>query len=282
MVECDGIIYCYTNKVDGKKYIGQTTKKVAYSRHNNHRRMDCRCVTYFYKAIAKYGYDSFDLVNLEENISRDLLDEREIFWIKELDTKIPNGYNMTEGGGGRRGYPLSEKQKEALRIGNQRPDLVELRKKRMRDLGEKKKGPNNHNYGKGMHPNAAKALKEANQRPEVIAASIERIRMVSKSGPENHNYDKPCSDSQKEAISRANSGRYIGAKSVRAKAIICVEVGKIFLAITEVKTWLGVPYIGNVCTACKTGKKCGGYHWRYATEEEVQNEKLNRSLADKE
>ena len=29
-----------------------------------------------------------------------MLNEREIFWIAKLNTKVPNGYNLTDGGEG--------------------------------------------------------------------------------------------------------------------------------------------------------------------------------------
>lgn len=95
-----GQIYCLTNKVNGKKYVGKTNINVEY-RWMNHLR-DRNKKTYgsypLYKAIKKYGDSSFEYSVLEECES-DKLDEREIFWISELDT-YNNGYNLTLGGSG--------------------------------------------------------------------------------------------------------------------------------------------------------------------------------------
>ena len=48
------------------------------------------------KAIQKYGANNFWFEIIESQIEN--YNEREKYWIKELNTLIPNGYNMTEGG----------------------------------------------------------------------------------------------------------------------------------------------------------------------------------------
>ena len=54
--------------------------------------------TKFGKAISKYGWENFSHEILEENIDNlKEAQEREKFWIKQLDT-FKNGYNSTEGG----------------------------------------------------------------------------------------------------------------------------------------------------------------------------------------
>lgn len=86
------IIYKITNKVNGKIYIGKTTKTIheRYQRHfYNHKNGN----TYLYKSMRKYGFDNFMIEAIEETLN---LDEREIFWISELSPD----YNMTKGGDG--------------------------------------------------------------------------------------------------------------------------------------------------------------------------------------
>lgn len=84
------IIYKTTNIINGKFYVGKDAK-------NN--------PTYFGSgkilkhAIKKYGKENFKKEILEVCSSLNELDEREKFWIKELDA-IKCGYNMTEGGTG--------------------------------------------------------------------------------------------------------------------------------------------------------------------------------------
>ena len=58
-----GYIYCYTNKINDKKYIGQTTKTIEIRAGKNGIGYDRRYK--FGKAIAKYGWDNFILEILE-------------------------------------------------------------------------------------------------------------------------------------------------------------------------------------------------------------------------
>ena len=58
------------------------------------------------KVLDKYGENSLFFSILEECKITEL-DEKEIYYIKELSTKTPNGYNLTSGGGGVTGYKHS-------------------------------------------------------------------------------------------------------------------------------------------------------------------------------
>lgn len=89
-----GCIYMYTNRINGKKYIGQTTRKLMV-RHWQHLSQND---SYIDKDIKKYGKENFKLEVLEDNIfEKDLLHEKERFYIAKYDT-FNNGYNMTRGG----------------------------------------------------------------------------------------------------------------------------------------------------------------------------------------
>lgn len=98
------IVYKITNKINGKMYVGQS-KKSAEDRFQRHiKAAKKKCNRYLYDAMNHYGYDNFVIEVIESDIEKERIDEREIFWIKELSTLIPNGYNMTKGGGG--GYTV--------------------------------------------------------------------------------------------------------------------------------------------------------------------------------
>lgn len=86
------IIYQITNKINGKFYIGKTTKS-AEERFNQHFYNHKNGNTYLYKAMRKYGVHNFQIDILENT---ELLNEREIYWIKTLNPQ----YNMTVGGDG--------------------------------------------------------------------------------------------------------------------------------------------------------------------------------------
>ena len=98
-------IYCYENKINHHKYVGQTNNlKVRYSAHesqsNNPNSKDYNCL--FHKKIREYGLKNFDFYVLEtiDSDDQEYIDSREVFWIKTLNTwcRYGQGYNQTTGG----------------------------------------------------------------------------------------------------------------------------------------------------------------------------------------
>lgn len=95
-----GKIYKITNLINGKIYVGQTTKslKERFQRHcwgttekdSYHLNMAIK------KAIKKYGKNNFTIELIEE-VETDKLDEREVYWISYYDS-YNKGYNCTIGG----------------------------------------------------------------------------------------------------------------------------------------------------------------------------------------
>lgn len=80
-----GYIYCVTNLVNNKKYIGQTLRSLR-QRLTEHKNSYS---SKLYQAIKLYGIDNFKIEILEETND---LDYKEYYWIKKLGTSI-NGYN---------------------------------------------------------------------------------------------------------------------------------------------------------------------------------------------
>lgn len=89
-----GIIYCYINKVTGKRYIGQTINPDQRKRSHLHEATKRNSDYYFHRSIRKYGWDNFDYIVLEENVERTLLNDRETYYINEYNSLWPNGYNQ--------------------------------------------------------------------------------------------------------------------------------------------------------------------------------------------
>lgn len=87
---------------NNKVYVGQTTTKLEV-RLNRHFIDSAKLDTKFARAIKKYGRESFGIELIETVSEIDNLNEREIFWIKELDT-LRYGYNSTNGGEGGNTY----------------------------------------------------------------------------------------------------------------------------------------------------------------------------------
>lgn len=92
-------IYKITNTINGKIYIGQTVQNIKnrWRQHINDAYTESKCA-HLHAAIRKYGEDNFN-IEVVELCPQELLDEREIYWIKEFDT-VNTGYNLTSGGRG--------------------------------------------------------------------------------------------------------------------------------------------------------------------------------------
>lgn len=93
-----GYIYCVTNVINKKRYVGQTTKKVEqrFKEHKISSKKNPK--TYFHRAIAKYGIENFQLEILDYAHSYEELNQKEEDWVYILNTFVPAGYNMTTGG----------------------------------------------------------------------------------------------------------------------------------------------------------------------------------------
>ena|SRR5271165_1818042 len=112
--------YCETS---GKSYIGQTSRALSL-RWYDHVYQTPRLKDHFHNAIRKYGAGNFRLQVLAEANSDKKLDQLETLWILALNTKSPNGYNLTYGGGGVRGWkstPMSNEKISLSKIGRPRP-----------------------------------------------------------------------------------------------------------------------------------------------------------------
>jgi group I intron endonuclease len=90
------IIYKIKNNVNGKIYIGLTTKDLS-------KRIAEHVVenkSYIQKALNKYGIQAFTISVIDSAESRDILCEKEKYWIQHYDCKAHKGYNLTDGGDG--------------------------------------------------------------------------------------------------------------------------------------------------------------------------------------
>ena len=87
-------VYCLTNKINNKKYVGVTSQR-PHERWQNgkhyerHRKL--------YADVLKYGWDNFEKEILYENLTPEQAAEKEKELIKEWDLKN-QGYNCSKGG----------------------------------------------------------------------------------------------------------------------------------------------------------------------------------------
>jgi len=124
---CKGIIYCVTNLVNGKKYIGQTIRTLELRKKQH-------LITYeksslpFHRALLKYGVENFSWNIIDTSSSKNELNEKEKYWIKKLESyaSTQQGYNVHEGGKGgntfkwmtKDNYDLMIEKLRKINIGN--------------------------------------------------------------------------------------------------------------------------------------------------------------------
>ena len=116
------LIYKIENKLNGKIYVGQT-RRTLEERMNEHKKECCKNC-YIDRAIKKYGMENFKTEILEFCKTIEEMNEREIYWIKKLNCKFPNGYNLADGGKDSAGYittPELSAKLSALRKGRKIP-----------------------------------------------------------------------------------------------------------------------------------------------------------------
>ena len=234
IAHCKMVIYKIENKTNGKIYVGQTRRTLA-ERISEHKRKSRR-LSYIDRAIKKYGIETFEITILEICDTLEKLNEREIFWIRELNSKYPNGYNLTDGGRNFCGYvPTPELRALLSKIHTGRKASKETCAKRSASL-------------KG-HP-----------------VSIATRQKLSKS-----HTGKVMSAKARANMSKARKGKKLSeshklhmAESAKNKRIVrCMETNTIFNSIKEAANWAGVSRCCISETCSKRQHTAGGYHWEY-------------------
>lgn len=166
-----GVIYKITNP-KGKIYVGQTIDFA--KRVKRYRWLTAKKQRMLHFSFLKYGVDAHKFEIIEDNILPENLNEREIFWIKELNSFYKEnrefGMNLNRGGN----TPIWDR----IRID---------------EFSEKFKGENNPFFGK-THSEKAKKIFSDNakkqmktQKPTLLA--IERGAKAKRKGIIVYNED---------------------------------------------------------------------------------------------
>lgn len=99
-------IYCYTNKINQHKYVGQTNNYNRRIREHHSCAFNKNASSYndlIHKKIREYGEENFEITLIEKLYTDDIeeVNKREQYWIKEKNSYCGNGagYNMDSGGG---------------------------------------------------------------------------------------------------------------------------------------------------------------------------------------
>ncbi len=200
-----GIIYRWTNKVNGKKYVGQTVNPwKRYLQHKRGEKADSQIID---RAILKYGAENFDYTVLltihadtREEL-RGLLDEAEIAAIRLEQSyyKTGLGYNMTRGGMTRGTYNHTEETRLKLsRI---------MKGKRLSETAKR-------NIAEGHRGLKLTELHKANLQ-KAHKADMRRIRQLTVDGVLIAEYDSIKAAERTTGINRGGISACINGKQQR-------------------------------------------------------------------
>ena len=105
------IIYKAENKINGKIYIGQTTKSFEKRIRQHTVRSKNGSHLVIHRAIRKYGFECFDWIILQKCYSETHLNLAEKAYIQLYKLQGKKLYNSTDGGEGSTGYRHSEESR---------------------------------------------------------------------------------------------------------------------------------------------------------------------------
>lgn len=97
-----GFIYCITNNVNGKRYIGQTVTTIGrrWSVHKHDSKKGSHYI--LHRAMRKHGAENFSIEEVAQTLEP-FLNNLEAVFVRLFNTHVDNrnGYNCTVGGDGR-------------------------------------------------------------------------------------------------------------------------------------------------------------------------------------
>ena len=211
------IVYCITNLVNGKKYVGQTGRSLAerWKEHCASSRQPSRTkqCPYLYAAMNAHGIENFEITEIDRAENANHLDDLEELWITKLGTTDRNrGYNISFGGSSRPNSDTRAKLSASLKgkpawnkgrpMGEEHyKNTVESAKKRRgiplpitpqgrRSLVESKLGENNPNFGgksiteatilrmRNSHLGKAKGKDNPMFRKDISDEAIRQLRSI--------------------------------------------------------------------------------------------------------
>ncbi len=230
------IIYKAQNKINGMIYIGQTIKTLE-DRIKRHLQFHNKC--YFPKVLYKYGVDIFEFKIIDNAMTKEELNNKEIFWIAFFNCQFPNGYNLTAGGDANpmshpwaiqkmkeskkgqipwnKGIPQSEETKQKNRefnIGRKHS------KETLQKMSKSHSGSNNSFFGKN-HTEEAKIKNRDAHLGKIYSDEIKAKLSEMRKGDKNSFFGKKHTEETKKKNREAHLGKKTSEKTKEKLREIC-------------------------------------------------------------
>jgi group I intron endonuclease len=109
------IVYMAVNKIDGKMYIGVTSKSMEERKYRHQYVANRGSKHHFHRALKKYGNEEFTWTVIEEFQTYKEASNAEMLYISEY-RKTNILYNMTDGGDGFRGVVFSKEARKKMSL----------------------------------------------------------------------------------------------------------------------------------------------------------------------
>ena len=166
----------HTNKINHKRYIGITSQKPNNRWRNGEGYKEC---PKFYKAIQKYGWDTFTHEILFDGLTMQEAEAKEIELIAKYKTNSKKfGYNIANGGKCR--GSVSEETKKKISLSSKGKIFSKEHKKK---IGASQMGEKNHMFGKHLSPEAKEKIRNANiEKPSCGAFPKKKVNQYDLNG----------------------------------------------------------------------------------------------------
>lgn len=229
MINKSYCIYIHKNKINNKVYIGQTCQKPEYRWNHGE---GYKQQEYFYSAIQKYGWDSFEHIIVRNNLSLEEANYWEEYYIKQYNSRNKQyGYNISPGGNN---HKLSEETKRKISIANTGHLVSEETRQK---ISMANKGKISFRKGTNLTEQHKRSISEAKKGCKFSEKHLENLKA-------SHQTD------EFKIKMREKNGRKVK----------CIETGQIFYSFQEAARWAGLTSGTGISDYLRGKQKSAGKH----------------------
>jgi group I intron endonuclease len=208
MKQKDGAIYIWTNLINRKQYVGQTTRTLNQRMSEHKNSAGCPII---HAAIKKHGIEKFKIISF--SCPEEDLDWTEGFLQKTLNTISPNGYNLILNEHQHRRHNEISIQKMRDNhwdnSGEKNPFFGKHHTEETKQkISEAESGEKNHNFGKHHRETTKQKMRENHQ---------------DQSGENNPFFGKHHTQEERAHHSKIMKGKNAGKNNGRARVVLLIS-----------------------------------------------------------